>query len=278
MMKSCVTISLVPTLRKGPWIFWDDLEVSIPKAKRVGFDAVELFTASADAVDADGLAELLATERIGLAAVGTGAGKVLHGLSLTSADADVRRQAHEYITAMIDFGARFGAPAIIGSMQGNVEKDVERAQAFAWLTGSLRTLAEHAAACNVTLIYELLNRYETNLINRLADGVTLLEEAGITNVKLLADLFHMNIEEVSIGDAIRNAGGQIGHVHFADSNRRPVGNGHMDIKSAVAALGDIGYSGYLSAEALPWPDPNRAAEQTMRAFQECTRSNSECSA
>ena len=103
----------------------------------------------------------------------------------------------------------------------------------------LRRLAQHAAGRNVPLIYEPLNRYETNLINRLADGVALLERVGMTNVKLLADLFHMNIEEASIADAIRGAGAHIGHVHFADSNRRPVGNGHTDMKEVVAALRDI---------------------------------------
>jgi hypothetical protein len=59
MIRSCVTISLVPSLKGGPWIYWDALEVSIPKAKEVGFDGVELFTASADAVDSDELFGLL---------------------------------------------------------------------------------------------------------------------------------------------------------------------------------------------------------------------------
>jgi sugar phosphate isomerase/epimerase len=87
---------------------------------------------------------------------------------------------------------------------------------------------------------------------------------------LLADLFHANIEEVDIAAAISAAGRHIGHVHFVDSNRRPAGCGHIDYAPIVAALREIGYDGYLSAEALPWPDSEGAARQTMKVFREVT--------
>jgi len=67
----------------------------------------------------------------------------------------------------------------------------------------------------------------------------------------------------------RENGKYVGHLHFADSNRRPVGMGHTDMKDISRALTEIGYERYASAEALPWPDSNAAAEQTMRAFKEC---------
>ena len=84
---------------------------------------------------------------------------------------------------------------------------------------------------------------------------------------LLADLFHMNIEEVELPAAIRAGGRNIGHVHFVDSNRRPAGLGHIDYPPIVAALREIGYQGFASAEALPYPDPDAAAQQTMKAFR-----------
>jgi len=137
MIKPCVTISLVRSLSGGPWIYWDELEVSISKAKAAGFDAVELFTASADAVNPDALARLLDEHNIKLGAVGTGAGRVLQGLHLASPDEEIRAKARDFISAMIEFGARFGAPAIIGSMQGSLEGTVEREQALAWLAEGL---------------------------------------------------------------------------------------------------------------------------------------------
>lgn len=267
MIKSCATIALVPEIKTGPWIYWDGPDISIPKAAKLGFDAVELFTASADAVDPEQLEQLCDANKIKIAAVGTGAGKVLYGWTLTSPDKHLRQSAIAFISEMVTFGARLGAPAIIGSMQGNVEPGIERPQAVAWLAEGLNELGSRAQEQGVNLIYEPLNRYETNMFNRLGAGAEFLETLGNGNVVLLADLFHMNIEEESIAGAIRENAQHIGHLHFADSNRRPVGMGHTDMTDIAQALTDIGYTGYASAEVFPWPNPDAAAEQTMRAFK-----------
>lgn len=269
MIKSCATIALVPEIKVGPWIYWEGPDISIPKAAKLGFDAVELFTASADAVDPEQLEQLCEANKIEIAAVGTGAGKVLNGWTLTSPDKQVRQKAVAFISEMVTFGARFGAPAIIGSMQGNVDPGTERPQAIAWLAEGLNELGTRAQEQGVSLIYETLNRYETNMFNQLSAGADFLKTLDNTNVVLLADLFHMNIEEESVAGAIRENAGHIGHLHFADSNRRPVGMGHTDMTDIARALTDVGYTGYASAEVFPWPDPDAAAEQTMRAFKEC---------
>lgn len=268
MIKSCVTIALVPGLKTGPWIFWENLEASIAKAARLGFDGIELFTPTAAAVNAKALAVGLKDAGLALAAVGTGAGKVLQGLTLTDADPAVRKRAVSFIADMISFGARFGAPAIIGSMQGNAAAGLARETVFEWLAEGLATLADHAQREGVRLLYEPLNRYETNLLTTQAEGAAFLQSLGRRNVGLLADLFHMNIEEQSLPAAIRQVGPAIGHVHFADSNRRPAGMGHTPMQEIADALRDVGYGGYLSAEAFPWPDPDEAAAQTMRAFRQ----------
>ena len=116
------------------------------------------------------------------------------------------------------------------------------------------------------LIYEPLNRYETNLFNRLEDAAAFLEAEKITGIGLLADLFHMNIEEEDLAASIRKNARWIRPVHFADSNRRAIGFGHTEMTSVAKALQDIGYSGYVSAEAFPWPDSDAAAAQTIHAF------------
>jgi sugar phosphate isomerase/epimerase len=268
MMRSGVTIALVPQLKTGPWIFWENLERGISKAAQLGFDGIELFTPSADSIDPSLLKTLLGKYGLSLAAVGTGAGKVLQGLTLTDPNPDVRKQAISFIMNMISFGARFNAPAIIGSMQGNVAIGVERASAFEWLAEGLKQLARHAETEGVPLIYEPLNRYETNVINTLTEGADFIGRLETQNIKLLADLFHMNIEEVSLPETIRKVGLFIGHVHFADSNRRPVGMGHTSIPEIAAALYEIGYTGYVSAEAFPWPNPDEAAQQTIRSFNQ----------
>jgi sugar phosphate isomerase/epimerase len=271
MIRSCVTIALVPQIKTGPWIFWEDLETSMAKAADLGFDAIELFTPAADAIDPGLLAALLEKHNIRLAAVGTGAGKVVKGLTLTDPNPEIRSQAIRFIAEMIAFGAPFGAPAIIGSMQGNVVPGVAREQALEWLAQGLSTLAKEAETKSVALIYEPLNRYETNLMNTLGEGAAFIKALSTGSIKLLADLFHMNIEEASLPESIRAYGAAIGHVHFADSNRRPVGMGHTSLPDIAAALKEIDYHGYVSAEAFPWPDPNEAAKQTMKAFKQFFR-------
>lgn len=266
-VKSAITVSLVPESRGGPFVFWDDLPAAMHKTQQLGFDGIEIFAPGPDAVPQAELTKLLADHQLNLAAVGTGAGWVKHRLSLTSSDAGTRQKAKDFIKRMIDFGGPSGGPAIIGSMQGRFEGEVSRDQALAWLGEALLELSAHAKSYSVPLIYEPLNRYETNLIHRVADGVQYLQGLQANNVRLLADLFHMNIEEQDVPSAILTGKGWIGHVHFVDSNRRPAGMGHLDIKAAAEALVASGYQGYASAEALPYPDSVAAAEQTMRAYK-----------
>lgn len=265
-MKSCVTISLVPEARGGPFVFWDNLSDACEKAAKLGFDAVEIFPPGPEAITDPKVGSLLAQNNLRLAAVGTGAGWVRHKLLLTSADSAIRARARGFVSQMIDAASIHGAAVIIGSMQGRSSDEVPREKALDYLSTALEELSENASARNVTLLYEHLNRYETNLFNRIEDVLPFLQRFG-SKIKILADLFHMSIEESDIARALRDAGPLIGHVHLADSNRRPAGLGHTDFKPVIAALKEIGYSGYLSAEALPYPDSEKAAEQTIRAFR-----------
>ena len=266
-MKACVTISLVPSLRGGPWILWDDLEKGIKEASELGFECIELFTAGPSAGKANELNKLLSDYNISLGAVGTGAGKVLNGFTLTHPNKKIRHQAISFITEMINFGAEHNAPAIIGSMQGSYDKDIGREDSLSWLAEALETLGEHAKNNGVKLIYEPLNRYETNLFNLFCDASAFLENLSTNGVTLLADLFHMSIEESNIADSIEKGSRHLGHVHFADSNRKPVGNGHTNIEPIASALKKINYNGCISAEAFAWPDPISAAKTTINSYK-----------
>ena len=266
-MRSAITISLVPEARGGPFVFWDDLAAGCQKAAALGFDAIEVFPRSPRELDVRQLQDLLAQHRLKLAAMGTGAGWVAHRLSLTDPELEKRRQACDFVAAIIDLAGGLGAPAIIGSMQGRWEGSVTREQALAWLAEALEELAPRAAHRGLPLLFEPLNRYETNVLTRLEDSMVFLKKLRAQNVKLLCDLFHMNIEEASIADALRLAGSRLGHVHFADSNRRAIGFGHTDTAPVVQALRDIGYAGYVSGEILPLPDSDTAAGQTIASYR-----------
>jgi sugar phosphate isomerase/epimerase len=195
---------------------------------------------------------------------------VKHKLTLTSPIVAVREKAEAFVRSMIDFAGPLGAPVIIGSMQGRQGDVQTHTEAWERLLKYLEDISRHAEKYGVPLLYEPLNRYETDLINDLSDGVRLVAHCG-GRVKLLADLFHMNIEETDLAAAIRDAGPHVGHVHFADSNRRAAGFGHTDFAPVVAALKEMGYSGYLSAEVLPLPDSEAAAKQTIESFRQYAR-------
>ena len=266
--RPAVTVSLVPEARGGPFVFWDDLPGACRQAADLGFAGVELFPPGPDAVAPADLRAALGDTGLSLAAVGTGAGWVKHKLTLTAPDVVVRARAREFVGAVIDFAAGFGAPAIIGSMQGRWDAGVDRGTALGYLADALSVLGERARAGGTILLYEPLNRYETNLVNRLEDGVALVRRVGGGSVKLLADLFHMNIEEGDLAAALRAAGSHIGHVHLADSNRRPAGYGHTPFAPVAAALRDTRYTGFISAEAFAYPSPVEAARQTITAFRQ----------
>lgn len=266
-MRTAITLCQVPEAAAGPFVFHQTLTESFPLAKEIGFDDVELFLPGPNHVSVSEIKSLADKHGLGIAAVGTGAGMVKHGLSLTDPSLDKRIAALDFIEQMIAFGGQLGAPAILGSMQGKWGGDVSKDQALEWLVDALRIAGNTAAKFNVPFIYEPLNRYETNLINRLTDGAEFIEANSLDNIVLLADLFHMNIEETDLAASLRSAGNHVGHVHYADSNRRAMGLGHTDPKPIIAALNEINYTGHLSAEILPLPDDKTAAQQTMKSIR-----------
>lgn len=263
MNPTSLTVSLVPEAKGGPFILWDPLPVACQKAKALGYDAIEVFPPSAEGVDAAVLKKSLKEHGLKLAAMGTGAGAVIRKLTLTSPDPEVRRQGRDFVNSVIDFAGRYGAPAILGSMQGRWGGPVDKATALNYLRPALEEFGERAKKAGTTFLLEPLNRYEGNVINTVAEAADLIRSLSTRNVTILADLFHMNIEEQDLCAALRGGAPLITHVQLADSNRRPAGHGHTDFRAVAATLQATGYKGYLSAEALPWPDPDSAARLAM---------------
>ena len=213
------------------------------------------------------LAGLLDQHGLNLAAVGSGAGWLKHKLRLTDPDPAIRRAAVAFVAALIELAGPFGAPVIIGLMQGRSGDGVSREQAVDWLRQVLEELGAHSARHQTALLYEPLNRDETDLFTRVAQTREFLDSLRAQNVLLLLDLFHMNLEEPDLAAAVRLAGDKLGHVHFADSNRQAMGFGYTDMAPIARALRDIGYRGFVSAEILPLPDSDTAAKQAAASFR-----------
>lgn len=233
-----------------PHIHSSDLEEICRSASGLGYEGIEFFLKSAKGFPVSKVIAITKANNLNVCAFGTGAGKVLYGLTLSDPEKEVRKKAIGYIGEIMKLAAEFGALVIIGSMQGSVDQEVGREKTIERLSEGLSELAHIAGQYNVNLVFEPINRYESNLVNSLRQGIDLIKSTGSNNIKLLADLFHMNIEESSVWQAIIQTGSYIGHVHFADSNRLFPGLGHTDFNAAFNALKHIRYGGYVSTEAV----------------------------
>ena len=115
---------------------------------------------------------------------------------------------------------------------------------------------------------EALNRYETYLVNSMEKNLAFVREVNHPAVKLMADCFHMSIEERSISESLRMVSDYLVHVHIADNTREAAGLGHTDFKEILYTLGEIGYDGALTMEFLPQTaDPYAAADEETRSKQ-----------
>ncbi len=267
-MRLSATVCLIPELARGPFLYSGDLGDCCRRAAAAGFDAVELIPPSPDAVNPAVLRDLLESNRLALSTISTGGAYLVDRLHLCSPVAERRRRAIDFATQIIDLAGPLGGRVIVGVVKGFVEPGVQRADAEAWLREGIDELGRHAAARGTCVVIEPLNRYESPWFNRLDEGMALVRSLQTRNVRLLADLFHMNIEEASIPAALRDAAEYIGHVHFADSNRRAMGQGHIDCAEIGRVLREIGYQGYLTAEVFAHPDADTAARQTISAYRQ----------
>jgi sugar phosphate isomerase/epimerase len=237
-----------------------EFEETFRAASGAGFDGAELHIRNPALVDAGRVGKLLEDFSLVAPAIGTGRAFGEDGLCFSSPDEKIRREAVERIKSHIDFAEGFGALVIIGLIVGKnpVTPESER-----WAAECLAECAGRAERRGIKLAVEPINRYETSFIITVDDCLRFLDKVGSPACGVLLDTFHMNIEEASIENSIRLAGSRAAHVHIADSNRRHPGAGHIDFRSVVDALSDIGYNGFLSAEIFPLPDPETAAVNTV---------------
>jgi len=264
-MKKSIVISTSST-KFSALAFKEDFEESVKKVADLGFDGAELAVRNPKDLKVDDVINMIKENKLEVPAIGTGQAYGEEGLSFSNPDETIRKIAVERINNQIVFASHFNAQVIIGLIRGKIEESVKRVEAEEWTIDCLRKCTKFAKEYNIRLTLEPVNRYESNFINTLNEGIEFIKRVGASNLGLLADTFHMNIEEVSIYDSIVQAKDYITHVHFADSNRWAPGCGHLDFTKIVQTLKKIGYQGYVSAEILPFPDPDSCARLTAETL------------
>jgi sugar phosphate isomerase/epimerase len=249
----------------GPLLFSGRLAEAVQAAASLGLQGIEISLRSAQEVDADELEGSLAAAGLTLSALGSGRVFLEEGLSFSDPDATVRRAAMARLEEHIGLAARFGAPVIVGLVRGSRTAEGDTAGAMRLIVRAVRECADLAASLGTSLVVEAINRYETTFLNTCQETLGLLELVDRPNLGVLLDLFHMNIEEVSLPAAIEQAGEKLAYLHLVDSNRWAPGQGHLDYPPVLRALENVGYEGWVSAEILPRPDDWAAIRQWRAA-------------
>ncbi len=237
----------------------DSIEALAPKVKALGFDVLELAIEGTDAID-------IAAARTALEAAGLGS--VICGAfgptrNLCSEDPAIRANAAAYLRWCIDAAVGVGATVVAGPMYSAVGKarlsDPTARQAERELAvAGVAEAADYAAARGVKLALEMLNRFETDMLNIVEQGLAFVEETGRANVGLHLDTFHMHLEEKSSAAAIRLAGDRIYHFHACENDRGTPGKGQVRWDEIAQALRDVRYAGPVVIESFT-PDVQEIA-------------------
>jgi sugar phosphate isomerase/epimerase len=243
--------------------FKGDFEANVARIASYGYDGVELAIRDPKLVDVDELDGVVKKHGLEVPAIGTGQAWGEEGLSFTSDDPGVRRSAIERVKSHVPLAKHFGSSIILGLIRGVTPPGQSHEQSMVYLVEALQECSAVAATEGVRFALEPLNRYETDLIHTVGEGLDLIQRVGAENFGLLPDTFHMNIEEPSIEASIRACGDRIFHFHVADSNRWHPGAGHLDFASILATLRETGYSGYVSGEFMPAPDAKTGAQRAI---------------
>jgi|ERR1035438_476389 sugar phosphate isomerase/epimerase len=260
-MKIGIAVASREALPSAFVVFRDDLCHCVNRAAALGFDGVELALLRADEVNVPHMKERLSATGLEIPCISSGQVFAADHLYFTHPDPNIRSAAVDRIIGMIQLAAEFGARVNTGRVRGIIHEGEAVGTAKQRYLTCLHRCADVAEKVGVELIVEPVNRYEVNFINSCAEGLELIKESGRQCVKLMPDLFHMNIEDASFREAFESARDFISYVHVADSNRLAPGWGHMPFDEILGILRDIAYDGYLTAEILPKPEPDLAAAQ-----------------
>ncbi|EUK17524.1 sugar phosphate isomerase/epimerase family protein [Commensalibacter papalotli (ex Servin-Garciduenas et al. 2014)] len=237
------------------WIFGNEpIEQTAQRVKKIGLNGVELH-GDIHSINPVQAGKVFADKGLEIFSITPG------DADISNPDSAIRQKAVDYYKKLIDWVLKIDQqpnPPMV-SCHGLVQRirpisTQEEENQF--LIESTKQICNMAQQANIEIVFEVLNRYESHQVQTLKEGVHFLEKVKAQNLRLLADAYHMNIEEANPAGALQEAGTYIGLYHAADSNRGAIGEGHTDFKAQIMALNNIQYYGPIILEiAAPGPDP-----------------------
>jgi len=252
-------------VERGLSLFPGDLEKAFSVAKELGFDGIEISVADPEEISLYKVKDLVSKCQVGISAIATGGAAVRDGLIFSSPDESIRQSAVQRIKKHIDFASHFKAVVVIGLIKGWIIGNYSQSEDY--ITECLKECNEYVKERSIDIALEPINRFQEDFFHSILDCKNYLDKVQLSNVKMMIDSFHMNIEEADMWESIRKAKDYIIHVHYSDNNRLAPGMGHFDFPKMTKVLKEINYSGYISAEILPIPDSYTAATQTIASMK-----------
>ena len=228
----------------------DEARKAISSSKEAGYDLIELAALEPETFDADMTARLL--QEYGLE-VGVSLG-LSEDTDVSSEDPECVARGRVLLESAVnlvrDVGGHYLGGVIFSKLGRYAAPVTERGRANSVET--MTWLADKAAASDITLGLEFVNRYETNVLNTTGQTLAFLEEVDRDNVVAHLDVYHMNIEEVSFSGAVHAAAaaGKLGYVHLGESHRGALGTGSIQFEEFFTALREVDYQGVLTFESF----------------------------
>ncbi|RZS43077.1 D-psicose/D-tagatose/L-ribulose 3-epimerase [Herbihabitans rhizosphaerae] len=246
----------MPAIGVSTWVWASPLtdEVLADLAVRAagwGFDVLELPVENVDDWSPARAARVLGDHGLGA----TVCLVMPPGRELVAASDQVIASTQDYLRRVVDIAVEVGSPVIAGPAYASVGRtwrlsERERVDTIRRLRDNLVPVVEHARAAGVRVAVEPLNRYETSLLNTIGQTLDALDGLPTDGCGVAVDVYHQNIEERHVGDAIRSARGRIAHVQVCANDRGAPGADHLDWPDFLAALEESGYSGPLCIESF----------------------------
>jgi sugar phosphate isomerase/epimerase len=266
MMKLSYAVALPDCQAKKMQCFRGDLEGICSQLKALGYEGVELFARNPKGLDQRSIAATIQRHGLTVPELSTGPSSE-DGLTLTDPDPAVRQAARERLRDYVDMAACWGAQIHLGRIRGSVPGGPGAAEAWGRMKEGFLEAAEYGQPRGVRVLLEPQCRFQGNTLLSVLDGIAFVQELQHPNLGIVADTFHMNIEDICLPASLMAAKAHLAHVHFADSNRWYPGAGHINFREVLEALKLIGYDGFITMEMEQQPDSPTAARRAMQTVR-----------
>lgn len=253
-----VAIADSVTAYQGP------LEKSFKELSEMGYDGVELMTLNPSELDWKFVKHEAEKNNLKIVLVCTGEIFGQLGLSYTNPNEANRKEAINRTKEIINFASYLGANINIGRIRGQYCNQLSKEETEKYAVAAFQELSDYAALKNVKIALETVTIMQTNFINTLEEAVRIIKMVNRPNFKLMMDIFHMNLEEKDLYQAIRDYSEYNIHVHLADNNRRYPGQCGFDFEKIFKTFKECGYNGNFCTEIFQLPSMESAAQGAIK--------------